>query len=100
MTLTIEQFRSTKKWSDNLAVDCPFHAWDEDEARHPIGFMYMGTLYVERVQDTWPDKAREQGDWYLIIGNCEYITKTIEPLEQKLFEFALSEGYSMEEISK
>ena len=97
--LTFEQFLATKKLSANLAADIPHNCWDE-AAGTPEGYTYMGSLYIERVLPHWPEAARKRGGWYLIIGNCEYITPTIEPLERKLFEFALSEGYTIEELPR
>jgi hypothetical protein len=89
--MTFEQFQASKKWSDDLARDVSSENWEEIGT--PKGWLYLGVLYIDQVQAHWPDQARAQGQWHLIIGREEWLSDDLAGLEAELYEFAKSEGY-------
>jgi hypothetical protein len=94
--MTIEEFRATRVWTDDLPallVDIPF---GEDRGSTPRGWVYLGDLYIEQVLDDWPEETRAFGGWYLLIANSEYVSNDLARLEGILFEWAVSEGYDVE----
>jgi len=93
--MTFEQFQATRTWSDDLAAviedECfvdPAHPERKEQ-----GNVYLGALYIDRVQSWWLPEAKAQGGWHLIIDRSEWITNDLETLERKLYEFAAVEGY-------
>jgi hypothetical protein len=59
------------------------------------GFTYLdGTLYIEEITADWPAGAIKYGDKYcLTIDRDIAASKDLEPLERKLYAWALTEGY-------
>lgn len=92
MTMTFLQFQGTRVWSENLAADVTSENWAE-VGNTPKGWLYLGCLYIEEVQPYWPQAARDEGKWYLILGRDEYITDDLLALEQKLCDYANAEGF-------
>jgi hypothetical protein len=89
--MTLEQFVATKKWCTDLGETLNDAMWDgEPEA---TGWLYMGSLYIDEVQPHWPNDARQQGQWHLILEREEWITNDLPDLERRLYEFARSAGY-------
>lgn len=87
-------FQATREEHADLRKVCDGTWGDEDKA--PAGFAYLnGGLYIEKVGADWPEKARQQGAYYLIIGNQEWITDDLEALEKRLFGFAVTEGFDI-----
>lgn len=91
--MTFEEFQATAQWSEDLARRFPDDVWGDDETEgKPVkGYVYVGRLYIERVQEWWPGEARVAGDWYLRLNNLEWITDDRETLEQHLYEYAQGE---------
>jgi hypothetical protein len=96
--MTFEQFIATRTWSDNLAVDCkPFGPFEDfDASTLQPGYIYCDCLFIEKVADWWPEDARDQGAWHLLIERSEYITDDISALEVRLYRWAVSAGYGDE----
>jgi hypothetical protein len=89
--VTFEQFQATRTWSDDLSVQIPDVRVDtEPQAK---GNVYLGCLYIERIQPDWPDCTKAEGNWYLLLNNAEWITYDLTLLERKLYDWAVSEGY-------
>ena len=89
--MTFEQFQATKTYCDDIGTK--LDDGRPEEAPKAVGNVYLDTLYIEQVQDHWPEAARNAGKWNLIIGNQEWISDDLESLEHKLYDFAVSEGY-------
>ena len=85
-------FQATREESDDLEKDLGYGAWGDQIGR---GFIYLGALYIEKVGADWPEKARQEGAYHLIIANQEWISNDLEALEKRLFEYALLEGYKI-----
>jgi hypothetical protein len=91
--LTFEAFRATRQWCEDLRTTPYFESFDDDMARQwdsgerlrPSGNLYLGSLIIEEVQPDWPNNARDDGRWHLIISNAEYISDDLEALERRLF---------------
>jgi hypothetical protein len=64
------------------------------------GYLYLDELYIEEVQPHWPDAAKAQGKWHLLLDRDEWITDDLETLERKLYDWAASEGYFQDNDSK
>ena len=92
--MTFEQFQSTRTHCDDLGAALNDAIFDAD-GHKGIGNLYLGCLYIERVQDWWPQAARDHGDWCLLIERDQWISHDLVALERRLYEFALSEGYTV-----
>jgi hypothetical protein len=78
ITMTFEEFISTKR-KDKI----PFHLIDRDAQ----GYLYCNDrLYIEIVDEN-------DNKYSLILGNTEYTHHDLSFLEEKLYQWALSEGY-------
>jgi hypothetical protein len=89
---SFEEFQVNKAWCDDLGKALSDARW-EDTAAPAIGWLYLDALYIEAVQPWWPEAAREQGKWYLVLGRAEWISDSLEELERRLYEWACREGY-------
>jgi len=88
--MTLEQFRASKRWSNDLAAAVQSAPWAEGETVK--GWLYLDALYIEQVQPDWPEATRKLGEWHLILGRDEWID-ALAPLEERLYVWAVSEGY-------
>lgn len=79
-------FQMTRRYCDDLGTALSDSLWDEN-GHKGIGFLY-GDLFIEIQQDWWPDEAKAQGRYHLLIERDERITNDLESLERDLFEFA------------
>ena len=93
--MTFEQFQATKTHCDDLGAKLSDARW-EDEPVPAKGNLYLDALYIEAIQPHWPEAARKEGKWHLLIGRDEWITDDLESLERRLYDFAVSEGYCEE----
>jgi hypothetical protein len=91
--MTFEQFQATRKHCNDLGKALGDARWEDGPAG--TGFLYLDALYIEDVPSHWPDAAKAQGNHYLILERCEWITDDLESLERRLYEFAVSAGYSI-----
>jgi hypothetical protein len=89
--MTFEDFIATKRWSDDLRHDVLDGPWGHEP---PKGNVYLGSLYIEHIDDSWPEAARAGGEWYLVIGNTEWIDE-LPKLERILYDFAFDEGMDL-----
>jgi hypothetical protein len=94
-TMTIEQFRASRQWCDDLGAKLKDASFEQD-GKKARGWIYLDALFIERVENDWPEATRRRGDWHLILGNAEYISFDIFELERRLFDWAVSEGYDVE----
>jgi hypothetical protein len=87
--MTFEQFQASKTECADLGKRLEECRWDDE----PIasGLVYAGDLYIERVGSHWPEKAKAEGKWYLLICNEEWISDDLESLERRLYAFAVGE---------
>ncbi len=92
--MTFEQFQATRDYSNDIGEKIGEARWDRED-QPAIGYIYLGSLYIEEVQPHWPKAARDAGKWYLLIGNTDWVSNDLESLERKLFDFATSEGYKI-----
>jgi hypothetical protein len=92
--ITFSDFCETRVWSDDLAADVTSENWEGTQGK-PVGWLYLDYLYIQQVADWWPEAARREGKWYLILGRDEYITDDLRALEMKLHAFANAEGYEL-----
>lgn len=103
--MTFEQFQATKTWSANLLADCEAYRnmSDDDVTKSDVapqsGNIYLGAVYIEHVEPWWPEDAKAQGEWHLILDRREWITNDLTELELRLFEWAASAGYFESEDS-
>lgn len=79
-------FQMTRRYCDDLGTALSDSMWDEN-GHKGIGFLYGG-LFIEITQDWWPDEAKAQGRYHLLIERDERISNDLESLERDLFEFA------------
>jgi hypothetical protein len=89
--MSIETFRASKMPVLDLGAALQDCSWD-GEPRAP-GLVYCGSLYIDFVQPHWPENARREGQYHLLIGRDEWITDDLNKLETLLYAFARGEGY-------
>lgn len=89
--MTFAEFQNSKRWHDDLRVALPDEVWG-DEDWPPRGYVYADSLYIEGVNEHWPESTQQRGRWYLLLGNAEYVTDDLARLEQILFVYAQEEG--------
>lgn len=89
--LTFEQFTATRTECDDLAAAVQSENWETEGT--PKGNLYLGCLYIERVQAHWPAESRAAGSWCLTIDRDCQISDDLNMLERALYDFAASEGY-------
>jgi hypothetical protein len=90
--MTFEQFQATRKQCDNLG-----EALRDEMLMSEKGLLYCGCLFIEDT-NAWPTDAPgySKGRWYTLIGRSEYQSDDLQSIERKLYEFAVSEGYTAE----
>lgn len=84
--MTFEQFQATRTHHADLRPVLTDGTWDD--IYQPSGFVYLGQLCIEEINETWPEWTRMWGRYYLQIGNAEHVGNELEPLERILFEYA------------
>jgi len=89
--MTFAEFQAARVWSDDLRASLPDVFNDEASSPPQSGWIYAGSLYIEEVQDFWPDKARARGRWYLVLGNWDKISDDLAELERELYDYAVGE---------
>lgn len=83
--MTLDQFRATGVECEDLAAAL------SDDQDLGAGRIYIGCLYIERTNEKWLHP--ENGEWHLLLGNCEWQTNDLPRLEALLYEYAMSEGF-------
>jgi len=89
--MTFEEFKATRRWSEDLTTDVSSDNWETGVT--PKGNLYIDCLYINHVEPHWPADARAEGEWHLLLNNCEWITNDLVSLEHRLYDWAVSEGY-------
>jgi hypothetical protein len=57
------------------------------------GLTYLDVLCIETRTDAWRGHPAEPYEYLLVVGREEYLSNDLPELEQRLYEFAQSEGY-------
>ena len=83
--LTLEAFRATRKWQDDLQSATGYTIADDEAVE---GFTYEGGLYIVA---NGGGAAPAIYTLYLM-SDCED-SGDLEALERKLYDFAVEEGY-------
>lgn len=62
---------------------------DDFEGPVPAGLVYPGSLVIE----DWSHSPQvlDGNRYYLVIGNCEWVSNDLAPLEDELFDYYLVE---------
>jgi hypothetical protein len=89
--MTFEQFQATAKWCNDLATAVSSDNWETEGT--PKGNLYYGNMYIDHVEPHWPQDARKQGQWHLLLGRDEWISNDLAALERRLYDWAAGEGY-------
>jgi hypothetical protein len=88
--MTFEEFTATRKHVSDIGEVLADARW-EDEPAPARGFIYLDELYIEEVQDWWPEAAKAEGKYHLLLDRDEWITDDLTALERRLYRFAKSE---------
>ena len=89
----INRFRASAKAYEDLSlceepeIKGQYKAEDFIGERVPAGLVYCGGLVIE----DWKHAPLEGNRYYLVIGNQEYLSNDLAPLEEALFEWHLTE---------
>jgi hypothetical protein len=89
--MTFEQFQATRKESNDLGRDTEDCMWDNEPKAS--GLLYLGKLFIENVEDWWPQRAKDMGKYHLLLGRDEWVSDDLESLERELYDWAMSAGY-------
>ena len=89
--MTLEEFVRTRRWSDDLGTALDEARWNGEPKA--TGYLYLDVLYIDAVQDHWPEHAKADGKWHLLLDRNEWITDDLRLLEGKLWEYAKEQGY-------
>jgi hypothetical protein len=91
--MTFEQFQSTRREADAATIDTAGYTVTKEDA-DLRGYIYVDTLVIEDTR-TWPGDCRSKPyrkRYYLMLGDQEYFSDTLEEQERRLYEYAVSEG--------
>lgn len=92
--MTFHEFVATREETDDVAAFLPQLGLDFYNGPQPA-FVYCrdsGSGYViEKVADHWPEEAKAKGKFFLVIGNCDWISNDLDDLERKLYDFVRSD---------
>ena len=93
--MTFQEFIASRTSYSDLR-QCPDFQGDDPQPGLGYGPKTDGfpSLFIELVTPDWPQAAQDQGCYDLILGNAEYTTDDLPLLEQKLYQFAVDEGYA------
>lgn len=88
--MTFEQFQQSRETIPDLAAAFPDEAefWPHTPQ---TGHRYIGKLWIADVLPTWPEAARKEGAFYLVLNNLEWIRADRAVLERILYAYALGE---------
>lgn len=89
--MTFEQFQATRREVDDLGAALNDAHWEDQPPAK--GYVYCDSLWIEHVGETWAPDMRNQGKYYLLLERCEWIDFDLEPLERRLYEFAVQSGF-------
>jgi len=93
--LTFADFQKTRRFCSDLPKALGIDAKEVSRT----GFTYLGKpgvpgpLYIEILDEAWPDDIRAQGSFHMLIGAQTEIGFDLSRFERQLFEFAASEDY-------
>ena len=88
--MTFAEFQATRHWHDNLEAANP------NAFGSKTGYAYLKNEVCIDDVTSWNDPARlAQGRWYLCIANQEWQSDDLAELEQRLYEWAVREGYEI-----
>lgn len=90
--MTFEEFKATARHVDDLEKELAFTIYGDPTIKCP-GIIYADVFYIEKACRNWTHEAREEGDYFLIIGRLEWLSFDLEPLERQLYDYAKQEGY-------
>jgi hypothetical protein len=82
--ISYDEFLKTKKRSEDLRVDAPHYAEAYHAEERPVlkGYVYCDGYVIEELDD---------GRFYLLLGNRDWIETDIAELEPHLYEFVRHE---------
>ena len=80
--MTLEQFRSARRLVDDIQTELNV---DLGAGKEVPGYIYPGPTYIELDEDT--------GRWCLMLYSEGAVSDDIEPLEHRLYDFAVAEGF-------
>ncbi len=80
--MTFEQFSATGRDVADLG------SIDETMTGEP------GRVYLDAL---WLSFSSRDGQFWTVIGNADFVSPDREPIERRLYDFALSEGYRLAE---
>lgn len=93
MVMSFDCFHDSASWCDDLGARLCDASWDDEVPHKGVGNVYIDALFIERVQDHWPENVRCLGAWHLLIGRESWTSDDLNALERRLYEYAVSEGY-------
>jgi hypothetical protein len=86
--MTFEQFQATRRTVSDLS-----DAIEDEQLVGAPGLVYLDALFIELRFEDWVGSYANDYAYKLLIGRDDWCSNELEPLERKLYEFAVSEGY-------
>ena len=90
---TFTDFKNSRRHVDDLEGALGISIYCDPGIKCP-GLVYLDSYYIEERCDNWPDAAKAEGKYLLIIGNSEWLSDDLDDLEQKLWDFFVREERS------
>jgi hypothetical protein len=88
-TMNLEQFQATKKAVPDIGV-----AIDDESLKGRPGLVYGDTsLFIETRCAEWDGSRAAAYEFYLCIGNQEWLSNDLSELEERLHDFGVAEGH-------
>lgn len=100
---TFEQFQKTRRYltGQEFINAIGDRRWD-DTVDEVGGYIYLGCLHIE-CTDLWTSKSTDilppPGRWSLMLDRSDWCTDDLEALEQNMYEWALGEGFTLDEVT-
>jgi hypothetical protein len=94
--MTFTEFQATKQETNDLGTTLSDALWDNEPPAR--GLIYLGVFFIDEVMAHWPEAARKQGKWHLLLERDEWISDNLAELEKRLYDFAISAGYDCPDI--
>lgn len=86
--ISFEDFQATRKPCADIGATLGEET-GTPEGQKQGGLIYIDNLFIETVEPWWDDVSAQ---YHLLIENSTELSNDLEPLERKLYDYALASG--------
>lgn len=83
---SFQAFVASRRELDDVSKAGRYGEVDDDGSVKDAGYEYATGLFISKVGPHWPEQARSQGSYHLLIANEEWIDDDLGALERTLFD--------------